>query len=241
MSPATGVRAFAQAAQIIRRPGLRRYIALPALLSLLIIATGGWVAWGYLTTLGQTFAGWLPDWLSFLDVLLTPLLVLVGILVSAWVFALLAVLISSPFLGLLSSAVEQQVDGLAPASEASVWAELLSSLGREGRKLVYYLPRLLVVFLVTLIPVVNVVSPLLWLLFGAWTLAVQFCDYPNENRGLPFAETLSLLNANRLASLGFGLCATLALAIPLLNFLLIPVAVAGGTLLMREMRDSRDY
>ena len=66
---------------------------------------------------------------------------------------------------------------------------------------------------------------------GAWTLAVQFADYPLENRGRPFRDTLTLLRANRAAALGFGACATLALAVPLVNFLLVPVAVAGGTLL----------
>ena len=233
----TGVRAFSKALRIIRRPALRRFIVLPALVSLLIIATGSWFTLGYLTTLAEAFANWLPDWLSFLDAVLAPLLYLIGILVAAWVFALLAVLISSPFLGLLSAAVERELGVGAHQSGASVWVELISSLGREGRKLIYHLPRLLLVFVITLIPAVNVVSPLLWLLFGAWTLAVQFCDYPGENRGLPFADTLRRLKANRAAALSFGLCASLAMAIPLLNFLLIPVAVAGGTLLMREMAD----
>ena len=108
---------------------------------------------------------------------------------------------------------------------------LEGALGREGRKLLYHLPRLLGVFVLTLIPLINAAAPVLWFLFGAWTLAVQFADYPLENRGRPFRDTLTLLRANRAAALGFGACATLALAVPLVNFLLVPVAVAGGTLL----------
>ncbi len=65
-------------------------------------------------------------------------------------------------------------------------------------------------------------------------MAVQFCDYPTENRNLPFADTLKRLHRHRGAALGFGGCTTLFLAIPVLNFLVIPIAVAGGTLLWHK-------
>ncbi len=109
---------------------------------------------------------------------------------------------------------------------------------REGRKLLYHLPRLLIVATLSVIPFINTFAPLLWLVFGAWTLAVQFADYPAENRGLPFADTLERLRRQRWTALGFGACATVALAIPVLNFLLVPVAVAGGTLLWQRTRPS---
>ncbi|MCB1684620.1 MAG: hypothetical protein KDI31_09045, partial [Pseudomonadales bacterium] len=57
-------------------------------------------------------------------------------------------------------------------------------------------------------------------------------------RARPFSDTLQLLNANRMAALAFGFCTSVALAIPLLNFLLIPVAVAGGTVLLCEMNSA---
>jgi CysZ protein len=99
---------------------------------------------------------------------------------------------------------------------------------------------LLLVFVITLIPVINLASPAIWLLFGAWTMAVQFVDYPTENRQQPFRETLDKLKSNRAAALTFGLCATGALMIPLVNFLLIPVAVAGGTVLWRTLEQNSD-
>ena len=157
---------------------------------------------------------------------------------GAWLFGLLAVLIASPFLGAFSMALERVRYGTAQEVETSIWTDIGASITRELRKLLYYLPRLLAVFLITLIPVVNLVAPAIWLLFGAWTMAVQFVDYPTENRQRPFQETLTLLKSNRAAALTFGLCATGALMIPLLNFLLIPVAVAGGTLLWRSLNES---
>jgi CysZ protein len=237
MNPSLGIRAFADGFTISRHPALRSYVWLPVLVSFAIIALGLYLGLGYLTGLSDELIAALPEWLGWLDMLLTPLIYLLGVLIGAWTFAFLAVLISSPFLGAFSAALERIRYGSSPIADTGLWTDISKSISRELRKLIYHLPRLVVVFLITLIPVVNLASPVIWLLFGAWTMAVQFVDYPTENRQEPFQATLERLHANRGAALAFGICATGALMIPLLNFLLIPVAVAGGTLLWRYLDD----
>ncbi len=238
MNPAVGIQAFVEGFSVVRHPELRLYVWIPVLLSFVVCGTGLYFALGYLTELSRGWIEGLPDWLSWLDVVLVPLIYLVGILAGAWLFGLIAVLLASPFLGALSLALERVRFGSAPQTDTSLWTDLTTTIGREARKLLYHLPRLLGVFILTLIPVINLAAPAIWLLFGAWTLAVQFADYPTENRQRPFQETLARLKGNRTAALAFGACATGALAIPFLNFLLIPVAVAGGTLLWHDLADS---
>lgn len=235
MSLARGIRCFAEGSRLARAPGLARYTWLPVLVSLVVTTAGLVVAFGYIGDLSAWLTRQLPDWLEFLSLILAPMLYLLGVLIGAWLFALLAVIIASPFLGDLSIEVERRGFGSGPEHVPSIWASAAGAIGRELRKLGYHLPRLLLVFLLTLIPVLNAAAPFLWFLFGAWTMAVQFCDYPNENRGRPFRDTVALLKQHRAAALGYGGCAALALAIPLLNFLLIPVAVAGGTVLWRQL------
>jgi CysZ protein len=239
MNPAPGVRAFSEGFATSRHPSLRHYFWAPALLSLVIIGAGLYALLGQLPVLSAALLDWLPDWLDWLELLLTPLAYVIGVLGGAWAFALLAVLIASPFLGAFSAAVERLRSGAAPTSDGSILTDVAMSFRREARKLLYHLPRLAMVFVLTLIPVINLAAPLIWFAFGAWTVAVQFVDYPSENRRLPFGHTLDLLGRNRAAALGFGACASLALMIPLLNFLLIPVAVAGGTLLWRTLEEGR--
>ena len=231
-----GVGFFLDGARIARQPGLARYAWLPALLSLTIIVAGLALAFGYKNEFSAYLVAQLPGWLDFLNLILVPLIYLLSVLIGAWLFGFLAVIIASPFLGYLSIEVETARFETGPRHDPSFLHGVVSALGRELRKLGYYLPRLLVVLVLSLIPLLNVAAPLLWFLFGAWTLAIQFCDYPTENRGLPFRDTLVLLKRNRTAALGFGSCATLAMAIPILNFLMIPVAVAGGTLLHHQIR-----
>ena len=235
MTLGDGVRAFIDGSRLARSRQLLHYTLVPALISLVIIALGSWYAIVQIDVWGAQLTRWLPSWLSFLDVILVPLLYLLGMVLGIWLFGLLAVVIASPFLGPLSAAVEVSVRGHAPADSTRWWIAIGATLLRELRKLAYHLPRLLGVFLITLIPVVNVATPAIWLLFGAWTMAVQFCDFPLENRQRPFQDTLQLLRRHRLAALGFGLCTALTLAIPLLNFVVIPVAVCAGTLLWDQM------
>jgi CysZ protein len=236
LSITLGIRAFFDGMRAARRPGLGRYIWLPALVSLVIIAAGLALTFNYIGDLTAWLTAQLPGWLEFLSLIVAPLLYLLGILIGTWLFAFLAVLLASPFLGDLSVAVEHAEFGSGPRPQQGLVAGALTALGREARKMAYFLPWGIVVLVLSLVPVLNTLAPLLWFTFGAWAMAVQFSDYPTENRGHPFRETVTLLQKNRSAALGFGACATVALAIPLINFLLIPAAVAGGTILYRRLQ-----
>ena len=229
-----GIRIFLEGARLARNRQLAQYSWIPALIALVVISVGLSLTLGYLRDFSTYVVALLPEWLDFLDLVLTPLLYALGLLTGAWMLSLLAVVIASPFLGELSIAAERlrYADPTVPA--AGVWRGAAMSLKREMRKLGYHLPRLLGVFIITLIPLINALSPVVWFVFGAWIMAVQFTDYAAENRGLPFIATLRHLRRNRLTALGFGACVTLTLAIPLLNILVIPVAVVGGTILWRH-------
>ena len=114
-------------------------------------------------------------------------------------------------------------------------ASIPRSLGREISKLTYYLPRLLVLVVLSafslIIPVLNVIVALLWLVFGAWMMVIQYIDYPMDNNGLSFRAMRRSLNQQRLLHLGFGGGVSILLMIPLLNFFAMPIAVAGATAL----------
>ena len=78
------------------------------------------------------------------------------------------------------------------------------------------------------------------MLFGAWMLAISYRGLPH---GQPRPELSRAaphrLGQHRYLALGFGGAAMAALAIPLVNFLVIPAAVAGATILWVERLDRR--
>ena len=231
MSLQVGVGAFTEALTLSRHPRLRRFFWAPAVVSFLIIAATASLLFSYVDELVAWMMSFVPDWLSFLDVILAPLIYIAGVLLAAWLFGYLATIVASPFLGVLSSRVEELVTGTAPEATLSLGAMALMTFKREARKLLYHLPRLLLVLVITLIPGINALSPFVWFAFGAWMMAVQFADFAAENQEKPFTETLDTLKANRVASLGFGAPTALAMGIPIVNFLVIPFAVTGATVL----------
>ena len=227
---ADGLQCYWAGVRLLGQPGFRAYLIVPAVLGLILIFGGlAWVVGPLIDQLTPT----LPSWLNWLSNILVPLMYLMAVILLTWGSGLLLSIIMSPFLGGLA---QRASNAQTPASNATAdGGSILAAITRERQKIVYHLPRLLGLFLVSLIPGLNVLAPLLWASFGAWMMAVQFADIQAENEGWDFPHSLTRLRAHRPGVLAFGLCANLSLAVPLVNFLMIPVAVAGGAILQHRM------
>ena len=100
-------------------------------------------------------------------------------------------------------------------------------MGRELSKLIYYIPRAIgFLLLFFLLPVIGQV---LWFLFSAWMMAIQYCDYPFDNHKIPFRAMRDTLAKERSHSFSFGIMVSVCAMIPIVNFLVMPVAICGAT------------
>ena len=242
IAPLRGSGYLREGWQRIRQPGLRRYLVIPLMLNLaLFMALIGWGVRQFNYWMDKLMPH-LPEWAGFVEWLLWPLFALVVLLVLFFGFSILANLIASPFYGFLAEKIAEQERGLV--SPPTSWQEILMvvprSLGRECRKIVYYLPRLIGLLLLTLVPVVNLFASPLLLAFGVWMMAVQYIDYQADNDQVGFIDMLRWMRTRRALSLGFGIPVYIGMLIPLVNLLVMPSAVAGSTLLwVREGPDRR--
>lgn len=237
----TGPQYLSEGLKLVLSPGLRLFVLLPLTINLILFI-------GLIYLALQQFGGWLsqlmssvPDWLSWLSFLLWPLFVAVLVLAVFFSFTLLANIIAAPFNGFLAEKVEVVVRGEDPFP-AFRWGELIEmvprTLGRELRKLGYFLPRAIALLILTFIPVVNLVAAPLWLLFGVWMMAIQYIDYPADNNKMSWQDMLAWLREKRWQSLGFGGITYAALLVPGLNILMMPAAVAGATVFwVRERQE----
>ncbi|NER65882.1 sulfate transporter CysZ [Pseudomonas sp. MAFF212427] len=229
----SGPQYLREGLKLVLSPGLRLFVLLPLAVNLLLFVGLIYVAGHQFSLWVDTLMPTLPSWLSFLNYLLWPLfVVLVGLMVF-FTFTMLANVIAAPFNGFLAEKVEVVVRGNDPFPDFS-WAELVAmvprTLSRELRKLGYFAPRALALFILSWIPVVNIIAAPLWLLFGIWMMAIQYIDYPADNNKLSWQDMLAWLRAKRWQSLGFGGSVYLVLLIPFVNILMMPAAVAGATL-----------
>ncbi len=232
-NPVSGAIYFLRGIRLIFAPGVRAYVVVPLLVNVLLFSAIIYFGTGQFREL----LDWLlPDWLDWLAYLLLPLFFLMALIIVFFTFSLVGNLVAAPFNGLLAEAVECHITGAPPPAVG--WKKMIADLGRtlasELRKLAYIVLWGVPVLLLFVIPGLNLAAPFIWMLFGAWMLAISYVDYPMGNHGLTFPEQRRQLGQRRYLALGFGGAAMLALAIPLVNFLVIPAAVAGATILWVE-------
>lgn len=233
-----GARYLVQGFSLINQPGIRRFAYLPMLINTLLFSVALWFGLsnfgGWLDALMPT---WLPAWLeSILTWLIWPLFILLLAIIVFFSFSVIANILAAPFNGILAEMVEKKMTGGSPPDMP--WAQLLKDTPKmifnELRKVAYLLMWVLPLLILSLIPGLNLFAPLLWLLFSSWTLALDYHDYPMGNHQLASRQQRELLRQNRGLALGFGGATMLATMIPILNFLVIPAAVAGATKLYLE-------
>lgn len=220
--------------RLIRLPGLRLFVIIPLVINILLFGLMFYFMAELFSVLIAGAMAWLPDWawLQALDWLFWLLYGVVILLMLAYGFVIVANLIGSPFYGYLAELTEKHLTGQEVNPDEG-WAALLKDtpriLWREVQKIAYYLPRALGLFIIGLIPVVNLVAALLWFLFNSWMMALQYVDYPADNHKVSFARLRRDLAAQRLSALGFGLPVALAAMVPVLNLVVVPAAVCGAT------------
>ena len=225
----TGLECFFDGFQLIRRPGLRRYFIVPCLINAAVLTVLVMLSYSRFDDWVAVIMSWFPNWMFALYWLVWGISLIVLLVLLLFIFTFVANIIASPFNAILSMKVEQVLTGSAPESSVSPWLILPRSVARELAKLRYILPRLLGLLLITIIPVINMVAPLLWVLFGAWMMSIHYADYAADNNDVSFAALRSRMSARRFDALMFGLPAYLLLTVPIVNLILMPIGVAGGT------------
>jgi CysZ protein len=223
--------ALTRGTRLVYARGMRRYVFVPIAVNLVVYAL---MLRYVLAHFGGWLDGWMamvPGWLAWLEWLIWPLFVISLVLIVLFTFTLVSHLIAAPFYGFLAARVEVLATGRPPLDDRGLARTAVDALGRELVKLAYILPRALLLFVVSWIPGLNLVAPLLWALFSAWIMAITYLDYPMDNNRVSFADMRRRLAARWWPTLSYGGWVTLITWIPLANLFLLPGAVAGAVLM----------
>ncbi len=231
-NPVKGGGYALRALHLLSEKKLRVFVLFPLVINIILFSGALYFMFNQLPIWIASWLSFLPDFLSFLEFILYPLFAITAMLVVYYSFSILANIIAAPFNGILSERVEQMLGGYEVADESlkELLAIIPQSIGREFAKLAYYIPRVILLLILSFIPGINLFAPFFWFVFGAWMMAIQYCDYPMDNNKVTFKQMLVLLKKKRLTSLGFGSVVQVAMMIPILNFIMMPVAVIGATI-----------
>ncbi|TFH90778.1 sulfate transporter CysZ [Vibrio ouci] len=228
----SGFGYFFHGIELALTPGIRQFVLMPLLANVILVGGALFYLFSNLNIWIEQLIGQLPDFLSWLSYLLWPLLVLTILATFSYFFSTLANFIAAPFNGLLAEKVEEHLTQ-KKVNEDGMLAVIKDTpriLAREWRKLVYVLPKAIGLFLLLLIPALGqTVGPILWFVFTAWILAIQYCDYPFDNHKVTFNDMRYSLKQKQGKAYGFGVLVSVFTTIPVLNLIVMPVAVCGAT------------
>ncbi|MGW3325828.1 EI24 domain-containing protein [Streptomyces virginiae] len=213
---------------------------LPGLVAL-VLYVGALIGLGYgaddLTAWATPFADdWSSPWLSLFRGFLTALFFGLGLFVAVITFTAVTLLIGQPFYESLSEQVDRSEGGEVPQSGLPLWLELWISARDSVKVLLRVLLYGIVLFALGFVPVIGqTVIPVLGFCVSGYFLTQELTAVALQRRKVELPDRLELMRSRRLLVLGFGVPLVLAFLVPLVAVFLMPGAVAGATLMARDL------
>jgi CysZ protein len=213
---------------------------LPGLVTLLLYA-GVLIGLSYgaddLTAWATPFADdWSSPWQGLFRGFLVVLLFALVLFLAVVAFTAVTLLVGQPFYESLSEAVDRAEGGVVPESGLPLWRELWISARDSLRILVRVVLYGVLLFAAGFIPVVGqTVVPAVGFCVSGFFLTEELIAVALQRRRIDLKERLVMLRSRRMLALGFGVPLTLAFLIPVVAVFLMPGAVAGATLMARDL------
>ncbi|GAA3854717.1 EI24 domain-containing protein [Streptomyces sp. NPDC003631] len=215
---------------------------LPGLITLVLYAGAlfALAVWGEdAVTWATPFAdGWPSPWLGLFRGFLTAALFALALLLAVLTFTAVTLVVGQPFYESLSETVDRDVspDGTAPQSGLPLHRELWISIRDSARILVRAMVWGVLLFALGFIPLVGqTVVPVIGFFVTGFFLTEELTAIALQRRGVELRERLALLRSRKLLVWGFGTPLGLAFLVPFVAVFLMPGAVAGATLLARDL------
>lgn len=212
----------------------------PALITLVgyvaaLIALGLWTddAISWLTPFADD---WGTPWLGLFRGALAVLFFGGCLLLALITFTAVTLLVGQPFYESLSERVDLSLDGHAPESGLPLWRELLIALRESTTVVIRVVLWGTLLFVAGFLPVIGQTAiPAIGFCIAGFFLTEELTAVALQRRRVPLAERLRLLRSRKLLVLGFGVPLTLLFLVPLAAVVVMPGAVAGATLLARDL------
>ncbi|MFK4148224.1 EI24 domain-containing protein [Streptomyces sp. NPDC004065] len=215
---------------------------LPGLITLVLYAAAlvSLALWGEDAVAWATpFAdGWTSPWAGLFRGFLTAVLFALGLLLAVVTFTAVTLLIGQPFYESLSERVDRDVspDGTAPESGLPLWRELWTSARDSLRVLLRAAVWGVLLFALGFVPLAGqTVVPVIGFFVTGFFLTEELTAIALQRRDVALRERLALLRSRRTLVWGFGTPLALAFLVPFAAVFLMPGAVAGATLLARDL------
>lgn len=167
-------------------------------------------------------------------------------IIASGISIILASIVCAPLYSFLATYAQAQIHGnsqpLLGQGSSQSWpsfivGSVLRMFGREFVKWVCFAALWAAGWVITSIPFVDYLAPLIWLLITAWTFSLNYLDYVYDQNDISFIQMSMEAGRNLLPTLSLGLIFCLLMLMPYLNYVLPPLAVCAATQYFMRLRN----
>lgn len=242
------IQSFFEAHNFIRQHRLWKWILLPGILYALLFGIGMYFFWissdnavSYLSKV-IGLEGWLQkqrsEWLSFFFVMIGLMLRLVLLQFYYSLFKYIFLIIGSPLFAYLSEKTESILTGRDfPFSSAQLVKDAVRGIALAVRNSLWQTVYVVSLVILSLIPLVGWISPLIALFIECYYYGFSMMDYSCERRKLSASESIDFIGRHRGLAIGNGLMFYLMHGVIIIGWVLAPAyAVVAATLSLHKIK-----
>ena len=238
-----GIKAYASALGLISTLGLWKYFAVPVLISFITSSLIGLSAWSWSDNIANTIDllwiwEWGADWFhGFAEILGGILIIILGLIV----YKHIVMALSAPFMSPVSTAIEHHFLGEMhihrnTSNTSQLWRGIRINVRNLALEIFITIPLLIL----SLIPVLNIVTTVLLFLVQAYYAGFGNMDYTLE-RHYGYKESVGFVKRHKGVAIGNGIIFTIMLFIPVIGVLMVlPLSVtAASSQTIRFIQDKK--
>lgn len=242
------IQAYFQAHRFIRKHNLWKWILIPGIIYTLLFFVGAY----FFGKTSSDFIEWmaiktgLQNWLrtidnSFIGFLFTMTGLLLWLLLMLFYFSLfkyIFLIIGSPLFAYLSEKTEAIIEGKdLPFSFVQMLKDIKRGIFIAARNSLWQTVYILSILLLSLIPLLGWLTPILALLVECYYYGFSMLDYSMERHKKTAAESIFFIGAHKGLAIGNGLIFYLMHLLPIIGWVLAPAySVIAATLSMYPLK-----
>ena len=224
----------------ITSPRLMLLGALPALIVGIVYIVGIVALLVNLETISVALSpfasGWGEPWRTGMRVVAGAAVAAAGILMLAYTFVAVTLLVGDPFYQRIWHSVETDLGNAPVEAKRGLLRSILRSVADALRLVSLTVLVALLLLVCSLIPGLGqLIALVLGALFGGWIITLELTGLAFDARGFTLTQRRRMLRARRASSLGFGVLTYVLFLIPGAAVIVMPAAVAGAALLSRDV------
>ncbi len=226
-------RSFSLAHSFIKKHRLWKWIFLTGLIYAALFCVGLYFFWTYsnqgVQWLFETTG--LSKWLESKDSSLLYIFIIVGQIVIvaglmavyfSW-FKYFFLIVGSPVFALLSEQTEAKLTGQSfPFSISRLFTDSWRAIKLSLRNILWQTVYLLALIVLSFVPVIGWISPLIALMVESYYFGFSMIDYNSERHQLPIAQSIRYVSDHKGLAIGNGLAFYLMHLIPVVGWVLAP-------------------